>query len=193
MEQSKQLNKMAVAAKNCNEQLWKLKASVHPLITSMSDKIRNHIASQEKFEEECFKQIDSLVQYYDERRGDVLPLVLRCVRRVAKRHRERYEDKGCKVVPLFQRNKDGEYEPVPVVDELAIVDVGIMVKEMIARLASDDRKLYILNAWTQGCFSDSELAVLLAQHFGGKTESHRKAVQRFRNECKRALRPVIGL
>ncbi|MDN9010027.1 hypothetical protein [Brevibacillus laterosporus] len=62
------------------------------------------------------------------------------------------------------------------------------IKEKIALLAKGDlRKQAILLAWSDGFYNDSSLSELLAQLFGGKPESHRRAITRFRAFCQAAL------
>ncbi|QDX93596.1 hypothetical protein EEL30_15600 [Brevibacillus laterosporus] len=62
------------------------------------------------------------------------------------------------------------------------------VKEKIALLAKGDlRKKAILLAWSDGFYNDSALSELLTQLFGGKPDSHRRAITRFRTFCQAAL------
>ncbi|WP_213528742.1 hypothetical protein [Paenibacillus cisolokensis] len=81
-----------------------------------------------------------------------------------------------------------EAEEIEIIDDLAVVDDEMITKERITALAGGDpRRLAILNAWTYDGFNDSQTASLLAQRYGGNTESHRKYVARFRTACRAAL------
>ncbi|MCG5252579.1 hypothetical protein [Brevibacillus agri] len=76
-------------------------------------------------------------------------------------------------------------------DVLANVEDQAIVKEKIALLAKgDSRKEAILLAWSDGLYNDSALSVLLAQRFGGKPESHRQAIKRFRAYCQVSLEGI---
>ena len=79
-----------------------------------------------------------------------------------------------------------EYDPE---DVLADVNSGnLEVIETITLLAqSDRRKELILNAWANGFTDNKEISSILADTLGGKSESHRKYIQRFRNDCRTEL------
>lgn len=80
-----------------------------------------------------------------------------------------------------------EFEPADLLAQGSeTVLENISLKEKIACLAADDRELVTLNAWAYG-YNDSQVSETLARHFGGKSESHRKFVQRFKVKCQRKL------
>lgn len=81
-----------------------------------------------------------------------------------------------------------EYEPE---DVLANVESDVIAKEMAALLAQDDRRKSVVEAWTVGNTNTQSISRTLARTFGGNAESHRKFVQRFRNECHAILDAVI--
>lgn len=77
-------------------------------------------------------------------------------------------------------------------DDLAVVDETLLLNERITGLAAGDpRKLAILNSWLDPEYNDSKTANLLAQTSGGKAESHRKFIGRFRTECQKALANAV--
>lgn len=81
--------------------------------------------------------------------------------------------------------------PIEFSDDLAVVDDALLVKEKIALLAKGDlKKRAILIAWSDGFYNDSALSELLAQLFGGKPESHRQAIKRFRSFCQESLAKI---
>ncbi|WNF07438.1 hypothetical protein [Brevibacillus borstelensis] len=72
-----------------------------------------------------------------------------------------------------------------------LIEEREQVKEKVALLAKgDSRKEAILLAWSDGLYNDSALSVLLAQRFGGKPESHRQAIKRFRAYCQVSLEGI---
>ncbi|MMZ61827.1 hypothetical protein D1872_239970 [compost metagenome] len=86
-----------------------------------------------------------------------------------------------------------EGEDIEIKDDLAIVDANnCYATEKIAFLAEgDSRKLAILKAWTYQALNDSDTAILLAQNYGGNTESHRRYVTRFKSRCQKALAHAV--
>lgn len=194
---NQKLNSLAVSAGSGDiPALWELKAYFHPFIVDLSESNRNSIASQEKFEDECMKIIDDLVTRFDPRVGNFRQLTVnfikrrlgRCVAR-QKNAREKHKVYGS-ILSLDApvETKDGRLADIDIEDRLATVESNLLLNEKIASLAgSDSRKLAILNLWTQPNITDSYIAHLLAQMFGGKVESHRKSVHRFKSECKLAL------
>lgn len=67
------------------------------------------------------------------------------------------------------------------------VEDDVMFKERVALLAQgNSKKETILLQWSRGA-EDKSISELLAQLFGGKAESHRKFIQRYRTECRDRL------
>lgn len=80
-----------------------------------------------------------------------------------------------------------EFEPEDLLAQVSeTVIENISLNEEIARLAADDRERFTLNAWANG-LSDTQVSETLARQFGGKCESHRKFVQRFKAKCRSKL------
>ncbi|UMR34003.1 hypothetical protein MJ749_15005 [Paenibacillus polymyxa] len=91
-------------------------------------------------------------------------------------------------VPLAVSTDSDGFTEYELKDDLAIVDGNIMLNERITGLAAGDpRKVTILKTWTEPDYCESDTALLLAKQFGGKSESHRKAITRFRRDCQKAL------
>jgi hypothetical protein len=68
----------------------------------------------------------------------------------------------------------------------------VLFKEQVTLLAQGNRiKELILDQWSKGA-RDSSISVMLAHQFGGNSESHRKTIQRFRNDCKIRLDPELS-
>ena len=67
------------------------------------------------------------------------------------------------------------------------VEAEVLYQERVTLLAQGNpKKEVILLNWTVGA-TDSAISEMLAHQFGGKAESHRKFIQRFRNDCRLAL------
>lgn len=172
---------------------WEVKAYFQRFIHQLSEANRNRVRNQADFEEECYKIIDATIDRFDKELGNLRQLVVNFLKRrlgrTTRRHEERLKKYGVSLITMQYTEPDDdtplEYE-VP--DDLAIIDRDLELKEKIAFLAEGDpRKMAILNAWTYKQFSDSSTAVLLAQSYGGKAESHRKYVSRFKSQCQKAL------
>ena len=74
---------------------------------------------------------------------------------------------------------------VPAVEALIASEEEIELNKKISTLASGDlKKEMILKMWSNGFSNDVELSNLLAQKLGGKAESHRKYIVRFRAKCR---------
>lgn len=80
-----------------------------------------------------------------------------------------------------------EFDPLDVLADVEKTVVSaVYIKEEIARLAAGDFEAFTLNAWANG-FNDSEISRTLAGRNGGKPESYRKAIQRFKARCQRQV------
>lgn len=196
---NEQLNSLAIKAKNGDWlSMWQLKGYFHSYIAQLSDTSRNHISSQEKFEDECFKLIEETVSRFDSSRGNFRQLVVNSFKRRLGRMRSRYREKleryDVEFVPLRCRTSTDEdgFQEYDVEDRLAAVEAKILLNEKIASLAgSDPRKMAILNTWATSTITDTLTADLLAQAYGGKAESHRKFVTRFKSQCQTALADAV--
>lgn len=188
------LNSLAIKARSGDaDSLWQIKSMFLGFIHALSEENRNRLPSQAEFEEECFSIIDETVRYYNEAQGNFSQLLVRSIKRRLGRSKERWREKTRRVeiVPIRQSSfeEDEVFSQADVKDDLAVVDASrIIVKEKIAFLAEGDPlKVAILNAWVSGELNNSAISVLLAQNFGGKAESHRRQITRFRSQCQKAL------
>ncbi|MNN11047.1 hypothetical protein D3C81_1239870 [compost metagenome] len=166
-------------------------AHFHNYVLSLSDRYRNMVRSQQDYEEDCFKRIGEAVMTFDQSRGDferhALSKLHERTRRWQKRHIIR--TRGAASLSIDNVDEEGGFD---IIDDLAIIDDKIMLNERITGLASGDpRKLAILKSWTDPYYNDSKTAALLAQSDGGKLETHRKAIVRFRTECQKALANAV--
>lgn len=198
MVDNTQLNSLAVLAGNGDDEaMWMVKAHFQSWIHTLSDQNRNRISSQSKFEEECWKIIEGTTKKFDPNLGNFSQLVVNFVKRrlgrTTKRHKEITEKYGVFTTSLdVQISTDDGFIEYEVEDRLATVDDRLLLDEKIASLAgSDPRKMAILNTWKQSNITDTLTADLLAQSYGGKAESHRKFVTRFKSQCQTALADAV--
>lgn len=196
MLNKQQLNILATNAKNGDsDAMWEVKYHFQKMIHQMSEYNRNRL-NQADFEDECFKIIEDTVMRFEAEKGDLPQLVVNFIKRRLGRSTKRYSkktkaDEYVTVPMVHNENTDGftEYE---IQDDLAIVENEILYNERITGLAAgDSRKLAILNTWSEPEYNDSKTAEELALQCGGKAESHRKFIVRFRSECKKALACAI--
>jgi hypothetical protein len=191
LEDSLKLNMLAINSQNgCVKSLWQIKTIFWPMIAKMSEEIWFLVNNQISFEECCEKHLEDAVKRFDPQKGSFEVLV----RMKFYQAKMRYLKRG-----RFRRRFDSydeikEKEDSPIrnfVDALAGVEEKVLFNEKIALLAEgDQRRLLVLTAWKHG-YNDSEAASLLAQRYGGKTETHRTYIKRLRTRCQKALSKAI--
>ncbi|MEI2280741.1 hypothetical protein [Paenibacillus polysaccharolyticus] len=196
MLNKQQLNNLAVKAKNGDlVAMWEVKFHFQKMIHQLSEYNRNRL-NQADFEDECFKIIEEIVMRYEIDKGDLPQLVVNFIKRRVGRTTKRYEKKtkseNYVTVSMIQSETAEGYTEFEIQDDLAIVDKDLMYNERITGLAAgDSKKLAILKAWSEPGHSVTATAKELALLFGGKAESHRKSITRFRSECEKALACAI--
>ncbi|MDQ0168714.1 hypothetical protein J2T19_000151 [Paenibacillus tundrae] len=196
MLNKQQLNNLATKAKNGDsDAMWEVKYHFQKMIHQMSEYNRNRL-NQADFEDECFKIIEETVMRFEAEKGDLPQLVVNFIKRRLGRTTKRYStktkaDEYVTVSMVHNENTDG-YMEFEIQDDLAIVDKDLMYNERITGLAAgDSKKLAILKAWSEPGHSVTATAQELALLFGGKAESHRKSITRFRSDCQKALACAI--
>lgn len=192
MEVKQKLNNLAEEARRgCGKSIWEIRGYFLPVIHRLSEKHWHLLRSQDSFESSCFQRIDEAVRKFDSQKGSFERLVLHQFRNLLKQQIFRYYARRRLTVSINDRysNDEGDRSlELDITDGLAAVDDKFLAKEKVALLAEGDlRKLVVLRAWLQGITSDSEIALFLAEQFGGKTDSHRKYVIRFRTVCRQLL------
>src|SRR5690625_1545173 len=91
---------------------------------------------------------------------------------------------------MTSETSEGEIEFEPL-DVLTNVESEVLTKETIALLTQDDRSKKILEAWSIGNTNNTEISRMLTHTLGGKTESHRKFIQRYEKDCREKLATAI--
>jgi DNA-directed RNA polymerase specialized sigma24 family protein len=158
-----------------------------PIVTKESFSHWHQLKDETEFEQRCYEKLKHCVDTFDESKGKIFSYCYKAVqnelsdflnrRKMQRDHLTSYE-------VLADSGWDKQ-------DALASVEHDLLLNEKAALLAEgDSKRLAILNAWIDGC-NDSEISRLLAQSFGGKPDSHRKYIQRFRTECQTTLASAV--
>ncbi|WP_258395196.1 hypothetical protein [Bacillus pumilus] len=149
-----------------------------PYILLESERIAGSVPDQTSFEQRTLLSVGYWLDRYRENGRDKKALIQRIIKRESIKYMK--ETRKRVVIAI-----DDSWEPQ---DVLADVEGAILLKEKTALLAQGDlRKEMILKNWSRGCTNNTEIAMLLAQHFGGNIEGYRKYIQRFRLKCQREL------
>jgi hypothetical protein len=186
------LNSLAEKARaGCQDSMWMIKWHFSSIVYEISERNRNKLRNTANFEEGCFQRIETAVLLLNSDKSSLETIVDRSIKRYLERETKKYK-KQCRGVAIdyqFYRRDDEGNEVFPEIDDkLALVEENLLFKEKIAPLAGGDpKKVMILNQWTRGNLIDSSIATLLAQQYGGKAESYRRYVTRFKKECSKAL------
>lgn len=171
------------------EALTELYRRFLPQINRTSQSIWYKVRDETVFENRCFQKIEYVVSTYDPNKGSLDRAIIGVIRKSASMLVKDSRVPWWKfVVPDDEESEGKRSSPFEITDDLAVVDDELMVNERIASLAGDDsRRKFVLWAWSEGFFNESELATLLAQRFGGNARSHCRFIQRFRTECQEKL------
>lgn len=150
----------------------------------LSERERNNITDTSRLEDLIFGRIARYIKG-DERKLNHSNIIKKLANQVVKQVRDDYKNESYELFEeISTKNNEGEEIEFEPMDVLADVESEIIAKEMTALLAQGDhRKKVILGSWMDGNDNNSEISRLLAQSVGGNTESHRKYIQRFRNDC----------
>ena len=163
------------------------------LVNQASERIWHKIPDVTSFEHSCYRDIGIAIMT---KKGikSVVGISTRIVARKAAWH---VKNRGRPEVVesleyLAGHDDEGNEEPFEVQDVLADVENKLIRRETLlenaALLAKGDvRKNTIIQAWVEGYHNAKELSGVLANTFGGKSESHRKTIQRFEIECRKQL------
>lgn len=153
------------------------------------DDVSHLITNTEKLEDNIYEELKS---YFRSREKRSIKRIKHIIDREINQAKKRYgKQKTIVFSDLAVANDNGEseldFEPVDAlagVEDTAINKFSLM--EKVTALASSDRELFVLKAWSNG-FSDSEISLALASRFGGNPNSLRVFVNRFKVRCRTQL------
>jgi hypothetical protein len=196
VSKTEKLNQLATQAQlGSDDARRKIYSYYLPIIEERASRIWYLINNEAAFVAYCQRLLESAIMKYDRSRGSFdsqVKIRLRDAQRffIKDRGRKRRALGMVDLGVLADHKDDGTLE-YRIKDALASVEDELLVKEKIALLAKgDSRKKAILLAWSDGFYNDSALSELLAQLFGGKPESHRQAIKRFRSFCQASLAEI---
>lgn len=168
---------------NCFRHLTEVykNSNVMKIVSEAIESASYTITNIDKAEEKIYNDIASYISG-DVKRLSNLRHIRRTVYRTIDDYSKRYSTQNYVSTTI---SEDEEIEPVA---EMRGEYDDIEVYETIEELSKgDDRRRFILANWAEGNHNDSELAEYLALLFGGKANSQRQFIMRFRNECKARL------
>ncbi|MEK5498602.1 hypothetical protein [Bacillus sp. FSL M8-0077] len=156
-----------------------------PYIHHESERIAGSVPDQTSFEQRTLLSVGYWLDRYMENGRDKRALIQRIIKRESITYLKQTKRAAALSIEGMRDDGNVSWEPK---DILADVEGAILLKEKTALLAQGDlRKEMILKNWSRGCTNNTEIAMLLAQHFGGNIEGNRKYIQRFRLKCQREL------
>src|SRR5690625_4541972 len=160
-------------------------------IYSVTDRIRNKVTDTTLFEERVINRISEYLHKKEANKKNsryIIRMINEVARSVVNRNKNEHAQTFSELTTVDCDGESIEFEPI---DVLANVESDVIAKEMAALLAQDDRRKTVVEAWTDGNTNTKSISRTLARTFGGNVESHRKFVQRFRNECHALLDVAI--
>ncbi|MED1527863.1 hypothetical protein [Bacillus pumilus] len=156
-----------------------------PYVQRESQRIAHLVPDQTSFEQRCLNSIGYWLERYEGNGRDKKALIQRIIVRERNKYLKASRKEAALSIEGMRDDGNVSWEPE---DVLADVEGEVVLKEKTALLAQGDlRKEMILTNWSRGCTNNTEIAMLLAQHFGGNIEGYRKYIQRFRLKCQREL------
>lgn len=163
-------------------------------IYEVSDNVRGLVTDQTLFEERCIKRVGEYLSKDKERykhRRYIERLINEVATSVVDRNKNEYAELFSTLLAEHEDEEEQEIEFEPE-DVLANVESEVIRNETIALLAEGDRiKSMVLQSWSDGNDNNASISRTLASTFGGNAESHRRAVNRFRTECRKQLTTAI--
>lgn len=162
-----------------------MESGAMPYIHHESERIAGSVPDQTSFEQRTLLSVGYWLDRYRENGRDKRALIQRIIKRESITYLKQTKRAAALSIEGMRDEGQVSWEPQ---DVLADVEGEVLLKEKTALLAQGDlRKEMILMNWSRGCTNNTEIAMLLAQHFGGNIEGNRKYIQRFRLKCQREL------
>lgn len=160
--------------------------SVVKLVQKTSQRLWHRVKDETVFEYACYREVGKVLLKEDVR--SVAGIAKRIVSRIERWFlKNRQKDYIPSLESLAVQDDNGDEHILEIADDSSNTEDLIERKDVANLLAEgSDKKRMIVDLWLLGC-NDSEISEVLAETFGGKKESHRKAVQRFKRECREKL------
>ncbi len=156
------------------------------VVSRVADEIWYKVPNVTSFEHSCYVAIGKAIE-----KGSVESMEGLAVY-IAKRTAGRHVNRTKYIAPESfselesEVREDSEEMEFDMIDVLADVELEAILNETTDLLAQGDRlKEEIVGLWVLGNENDASISRSLARTFGGKAESHRKRITRFRQDCHR--------
>lgn len=191
----KEINSLyQTASKGCKKASEDILMHFIPLIQNMSSKIWYLLHDETSFEQECYQKILLAIDRYNVGVGrqSFADYAMWRIHEVKRDHLKRRRREQ----PLYieARAREDGLSGVSTVFELRDSTVAIeqdfVFNEKITLMAEGDfRKTIALKAWSGGFYDTKDISTFMAERFGGKVESHRKLITRFKLRLRREHSP----
>lgn len=185
-----EINSLVVSYQQGSEEaLNDLFRAVNPIIEQASNELDRFVIDVTKFDCRVITKVKKLAETFSKERHDFMAAVKAVISNekadFAKRRSRHLEEISYE---FLAEPDDGEDNlGYQFADYGEDVEEEVIFQEKIALLAQgDSRKEAILSQWTKGA-TDTSISELLAQQFGGKSDSHRKFITRFKSELRGKL------
>src|SRR5690606_14867831 len=161
------------------------------LVQAASEKVWYKINDITSFEHTCYRNIGkALMTQKIKSVGGIANRIIE--REIAWYAKNRGREIPNSIDSMARIDEQGNEQELEIVDVFANVEKEVLGKirhkEIVELLAkNDDRRRFVLGAWTNGYDDDVELSNVLADVFGGKSTGQRRFIQRFEKECKERL------
>jgi hypothetical protein len=183
-----QLNSLVASYKEGdNLALSKLFSEIHPLIERASLEVEPFVDNFTKFDCRVITEVKRQIDTFEHGKHDFLATVKTIISQSKARFIKRNSRNKEAYVSMTSLEGDGDENLGYQFKSLASTEGDVLFKEQAALLAQGNPiKKFIIDQWSKGADNKS-ISEMLAHRFGGKSESHRKTIQRFKNDCKVAL------
>lgn len=195
MEGAKKLNRLAVDAKlGSKESFNKLAQYYMKYISKFTDSDWYRMSNEAAFECRCVQRLEKMLKTFDPDKDDFDRLAKFRIKQAfllfLKLGKKKRPTLPLSIEHMQEKSEEDGSTPFDIEDERSKYDIdsGIKKEEIASMLAHGDlRKEIIVDCWSSGIYSDTEISRLLAKRMGGKEESHWKFVQRYRVTCRKLL------
>lgn len=182
------LNGLVLAYQNGDDTaLAELFTTVNPMIERASLEVEPFLEDFTKFDCRVVREIKRQIDSFEYGRHDFLAAVKTIISQSKARFIRRNSRKSEGYVSMTALEGDGDENLGYQFESIESTEHDVFFKERVTLLAQGNpKKQTVLLQWSKGA-EDKAISELLAQLHGGKAESHRKFIQRFKTECRNQL------
>ena len=182
------LNGLVLAYQNGdNMALTELFTAVNPLIERASLEVEPFIEDFTKFDCRVVREVKRQIDSFEYGKHDFVATVKTIISQSKSRFIRRNSRKSEGYVSMTALEGTGDEDLGYQFRSNESTEHDVLFKERVTLLAQGNpKKQTILLQWSKGT-EDKAISELLAQLYGGKAESHRKFIQRFKTECRNQL------